>query len=95
MKFENLNYYPIEFITIIHSLKVNNILLKNTHLKDETISHDGYIELSAEEFDDIKRYLNRKVDINDIKTKRIENVNYLEKFRNKYIVVYEDLTNSR
>ena len=90
MKFDNLNYYPIEFITTIHSLKVNNILLKNTRLKDETISHDGYIELSAEELDDIKRYLNRKVDINDIKTKRIENVNYLEKFRNKYIVVYEE-----
>ena len=87
MKFESLNYYPIEFITIIHSLKANNTILKNTCLKDETISHDGYIELSIEELDDIKRYLNRKVDIDDISRKRIENVKYLEKFKNKYVII--------
>ena len=87
MKFENLSYYPIEFITIIHSLKVNNIILKNTCLKDETIAHDGYIELSIKELDDIKKYLNRKVDIDNISRKRIENVKYLEKFRNKYVII--------
>ena len=87
MKFENLSYYPVEFITIIHSLKVNNIILKNTCLKDRNINHDGSIELSIEELDNIKKYLNRKVDIDDISRKRIENVKYLEKFKNKYVII--------
>ena len=87
MEFENLRYYPIEFITIVHSLKVNNIILKNTCLKDETIAHDGCIELSIKELDDTMKYLNRKVDIDNISRKRIENVKYLEKFRNKYVII--------
>ena len=84
----NLNFYPRDFLVVVHTLQVEDKILKNTHLKNKNISIDGEpICISLQEFIEIKKFLNRKVDLNDIVSKRVENTKYLEKFKNKYIII--------
>ena len=84
----NLNFYPRDFLVVVHTLQVGDKILKNTHLKNKNIPIDGEpICISLQEFIEIKKFLNRKVDLNDIVSKRIENTKYLEKFKNKFIII--------